>query len=233
MARPAIPKRIRLAEPAPSAAGQNVALAERPSSGDLRQNWLKTFRAVRAETERRASLLSSEDQVVQSMPDASPTKWHRAHVTWFFEQFLLLPHASGYRPFDERFGFLYNSYYVSAGPRQARPQRSLVTRPSAAEVAAYRAHVDDAVADLIATAKNFDELRPIIEIGLQHEQQHQELLLADILHAFSLNETHPVYDPAWQWPRSEERPAASAVLDGVHAIGHASEDFCFDNELPA
>ena len=205
----------------------------RDSHQNSRDHWLKAFGTVRAETERRAALLSAEDQVVQSMPDASPTKWHRAHVTWFFEQFLLRPHAKTYRVFDERFGFLYNSYYVSAGPRQARPQRGLVTRPSAAEVAAYRAHVDDAVADLIATAKNFDELRPIVEIGLQHEQQHQELLLTDILHAFSLNETHPVYDPAWQWPRSDERPAASAVLDGVHTIGHASEDFCFDNERPA
>ncbi|MGA7429008.1 MAG: DinB family protein, partial [Xanthobacteraceae bacterium] len=205
----------------------------RDSHQNSRDHWLKAFGTVRAETERRAALLSAEDQVVQSMPDASPTKWHRAHVTWFFEQFLLRPHAKTYRVFDERFGFLYNSYYVSAGPRQARPQRGLVTRPSAAEVAAYRAHVDDAVADLIATARNFDELRPIVEIGLQHEQQHQELLFTDILHAFSLNETHPVYDPAWQWPRSDERPAASAVLDGVHTIGHASEDFCFDNERPA
>jgi ergothioneine biosynthesis protein EgtB len=234
MARSVISKRVRLAEPAPSAAGQNVALAERPSSGDLRQDWLKTFRAVRAETERRASLLSSEDQVVQSMPDASPTKWHRAHVTWFFEQFLLRPHASGYRPFDERFAYLYNSYYVSAGPRQARPQRGLVTRPSAAEVAAYRAHVDDAVAALIETAEDFGGLIPIIEIGLNHEQQHQELLLTDILHAFSHNETHPAYDPGWQWPKpTSESLHAGATLDGIHSVGHDGAAFCFDNEQPA
>ncbi len=150
----------------------------------LRQDWLKAFQAVRAETERRAALLSAEDQVVQSMPDASPTKWHRAHVTWFFEQFLLRPHAKNYRVFDERFAFLYNSYYISAGPRQARPQRGLITRPSIDEVAAYRAHVDDAVTQLIETAENLDALIPIIEIGLHHEQQHQELLLTDILHAF-------------------------------------------------
>src|SRR5580692_10167486 len=130
---------------------------------DARAQWLNAFRAVRAETERRAALLSAEDQVVQSMPDASPTKWHRAHVTWFFERFLLLPHAKTYRVFDERFAFLYNSYYVSAGPRQARPQRGLVTRPSAAEVTAYRAHVDDAVAELIETAEDFGGLIPIIE----------------------------------------------------------------------
>ncbi len=122
-----------------------------------RQNWLG-LPGVRAETERRAALLSPEDQVVQSMPEASPTKWHRAHVTWFFEQFLLRPYARDYRPFDERFAFLYNSYYVSAGPRQARPQRGLITRPTAAEVTAYRAHVDAAVADLIETAKDFEDL---------------------------------------------------------------------------
>ena len=116
------------------------------------------FVAVRGETERRAALLSAEDQVVQSMPDASPTKWHRAHVTWFFEQFLLRPHLPSYRVFDERFAFLYNSYYVSAGPRQARPQRGLITRPSMAEVADYRAHVDEAVAQLIAGAGNFEGL---------------------------------------------------------------------------
>ncbi len=125
------------------------------------------------------------------MADASPTKWHRAHVTWFFEQFLLRAHDPDYRPFDERFAYLYNSYYVSAGPRAARPQRGLFTRPSANEVAAYRAHVDAAAARLIETSPDIERIAPIIEIGLNHEQQHQELLLTDILHAFSLNPTHP------------------------------------------
>src|SRR6201987_4911061 len=117
--------------------------------GDLRRVWRDAFVAVRLETERRAALLSSEDQGVQSMPDASPTKWHRAHVSWFFEQFLLRPHAKDYRAFDERFAYLYNSYYVSAGPRHARPQRGLITRPNADEVTAYRRHVDDAVIRLV------------------------------------------------------------------------------------
>jgi ergothioneine biosynthesis protein EgtB len=203
------------------------------AAADLRQHWLESFRAVRAETERRAALLSAEDQVVQSMPDASPTKWHRAHVTWFFEQFLLRPHAEAYRVFDERFAFLYNSYYVSAGPRQARPQRGLITRPTVAEVAAYRTHVDAAVTNLIQTATNFDELIPVIEIGLQHEQQHQELLLTDILHAFSFNETHPAYDPGWQWPKIGGRSATAAQLSGIHMIGYSGRGFCFDNEQPA
>jgi ergothioneine biosynthesis protein EgtB len=220
-------KRVRLADPV-----QTVDANER-LSGTSRQAWLSAFAAVRGETERRATLLSPEDQVIQSMPDASPAKWHRAHVTWFFEQFLLCPFAKDYRPFDERFAYLYNSYYVSAGPRQARPQRGLITRPSAAEVAAYRAHVDGAVARLIETADDFDLIAPIVEIGLHHEQQHQELLLTDILHAFSLNETHPAYDPDWQWPHRESNRAAADVLAGIHTIGHNGGGFCFDNEQPA
>ena len=139
------------------------------------------------------------------MPDASPTKWHRAHVTWFFEEFLLRKFAPSYPPFDERFAYLFNSYYVSAGPRHARPQRGLITRPGAAEVTAYRAHVDDAVAALIQSANDLAPLIAVIEIGLNHEQQHQELMLTDILHAFSLNATHPAYDPQWQWPQPEAK----------------------------
>src|ERR1051326_7050748 len=142
---------------------------------DLRAASIQAFREVRTETERRAAPLSAEDQVVQSMPDASPTKWHRAHTTWFFEQFLLIPHADGYQPFDDRFAFLFNSYYVAAGPRHARPKRGLITRPSAAEVAAYRAHVDAAVEALIAeaSAAALPEIARILEIGLNHEEQHQ------------------------------------------------------------
>jgi ergothioneine biosynthesis protein EgtB len=226
-------KRVRPAGPANPAMAGDGAVAESPS-GDPRQSWLKSFRAVRAETERRAALLSSEDQVVQSMPEASPTKWHRAHVTWFFEQFLLRPYVKDYRPFDERFAYLYNSYYVSAGPRAARPQRGLFTRPTAAEVTAYRAYVDEAVAKLIETGNDFGQLIPIIEIGLHHEQQHQELLFTDILHAFSLNETHPAYDPDWQWPRPAGNCSTGDVtLTGIHTIGHDGDGFCFDNELPA
>jgi ergothioneine biosynthesis protein EgtB len=233
--------RLRLADQSPAAAGLDAAPGA-PVSEDPQSHWIEAFRTVRAETERRAALLSAEDQVVQSMPDASPTKWHRAHVTWFFEQFLLRPHAEGYRAFDERFAYLYNSYYVSAGPRQARQQRGLITRPSADEIAAYRHHVDAAVVRLIESANdlsasNLSELAPIIEIGLHHEQQHQELLLTDILHAFSLNETHPAYDPQWQWPKSSSASPAAAefgpTLAGIHMVGHDGAGFCFDNERPA
>jgi len=223
--------RLRLAHRATPATGMNSE-ADKPSDNP-RQFWLKAFRSVRAETERRAASLSAEDQVVQSMPDASPTKWHRAHVTWFFEQFLLRPYLRDYRAYDERFGYLYNSYYISAGPRHARPQRGMITRPSADEISAYRSHVDGAVERLIETAANFDQLSPIVEIGLHHEQQHQELLLTDILHAFSLNETDPAYDPQWQWPQPTVRPVAGAPVGGIHTIGHDGNGFCFDNEQPA
>ena len=228
--------RLRTADHAPTEASPEVAL-EAASTEDPESYWLQAFRTVRAETERRAAFLSPEDQVVQSMPEASPTKWHRAHVSWFFEQFLLRSHAKDYRAFDERFAYLYNSYYVSAGPRHARPQRGLITRPSADEVTAYRRHVDEAVTRLIESANNLAELAPIIEIGLHHEQQHQELLLTDILHAFSLNETHPAYDSQWQWPQPAGTSAIGAkpstLLAGIHTIGHGGASFCFDNERPA
>src|SRR4029078_1244193 len=184
--------------------------AHRPkrSLNDTRAIWLEAFRRVRAETEKRASHLSAEDQIVQWMEDASPTKWHRAHVTWFFEQFLLVPHDSAYRIFDERFPFLFNSYYVAAGPRHARPQRGLITRPNGSEVAPYRAHVDAAVERLIGQvpAEAAEQVLTIVEIGLHHEQQHQELLLTDILHAFAQNPTDPVYDPEWKPPHATLGP---------------------------
>ena len=209
-------------------------------SDDVRAHWRAAFRRVRAETERRASHLSAEDQIVQSMADASPTKWHRAHVTWFFEQFLLVPHDPAYTIFDERFPFLFNSYYVAAGPRYARPQRGLITRPNGAEVTGYRAHVDAAVERLIETVPEADAARvfEILEIGLNHEQQHQELLLTDILHAFAQNPTNPAYDPDWRMPRAASGPraiGADAFVDvpaGIQTIGHEGDGFCFDNETP-
>src|ERR1700685_4338773 len=143
MPRAAATKRVRIADPA------NDSVMTAQPSGDPRHVWLNAFQAVRGETERRAALLSPEDQVIQSMPDTSPTKWHRAHTTWFFEQFLLRPSAPTYKPCDERFAYLFNSYYVAAGPRQARPQRGLITRPNAAAVAEYRAQVDAAGGALI------------------------------------------------------------------------------------
>jgi ergothioneine biosynthesis protein EgtB len=203
---------------------------------DPRTMWRDRFRAVRAETEQRAAPLSAEDQAVQSMADASPTKWHRAHTTWFFEQFLLLPHLAGYRAFDERFAYLFNSYYVAAGPRHARPKRGLLTRPDCGEIAAFRAHVDEGVERLIAAATEpkWPEVVRILEIGLHHEQQHQELILTDILHAFAQNPIAPAYRGDWQAPRAQPSRAEFAELPGgIHSIGFAGEGYCFDNESPA
>jgi ergothioneine biosynthesis protein EgtB len=211
----------------------------------IRRTWIQAFRAVRAETERRAAPLSAEDQSVQSMADASPTKWHRAHTTWFFEQFLLKPHDAGYREFDQRFAFLFNSYYVAAGPRHARPERGMITRPNADEVAAYRAHVDQSVEALLHSADEttLSQIVPLIEIGLHHEQQHQELLWTDILHAFSQNPTHPATDPAWQAPAWQGGSDYAELPAGIHSIGYEGQGldgqgldgqgFCFDNEQPA
>jgi len=202
---------------------------------ETRAVWREAFRCVRAETEARAAHLSAEDQIVQSMADASPTKWHRAHVTWFFETFLLTRHDPAYQIFDERFPFLFNSYYVAAGPRHARPDRGLITRPSHDDVTAYRAHVDKAVGRLIETvsAAEAERVFEIIEIGLHHEQQHQELLLTDILHAFAQNPTDPVYDAGWQPPRATLGPRGFVdVPAGIHKIGHDGEGYCFDNETP-
>jgi ergothioneine biosynthesis protein EgtB len=205
------------------------------SANDPRSVLREAFRAVRAETERRAARLGPEDQVVQSMADASPTKWHRAHMTWFFEQFLLVPHLAGYRVFDEAFGYLFNSYYVAAGPRHARPRRGLLTRPEGTQVTAYRAHVDDAVDRLIANVTDceFPAVARILEIGLNHEQQHQELILTDILHAFAQNPLAPCYDADWRAPHSQSAAGYAPVPSGVQSIGFAGEGYCFDNEEPA
>jgi ergothioneine biosynthesis protein EgtB len=224
MSRPA----VRLHDPAKG----EGAIAE--PIGDTRLFWRDAFVTVRNETERRAAPLSPEDQIVQSMPDASPAKWHRAHVTWFFEQFLLRPFEPSYRPFDERFAYLFNSYYVAAGPRHARPQRGLITRPGVAETTAYRAHVDAAVIKLIETTQKSERVFPIVEIGLHHEQQHQELMLTDLLHAFAQNPTHPVYDRHWQWPDGKRANSpADGLVAGIHTIGHDGASFSFDNERPA
>lgn len=220
----------------PQAAVSGLQRASVPPSRNPRELWADTFRAVRAETERRAGPLSAEDQTIQSMPDASPAKWHRAHTTWFFEQFLLKPYAPGYVEFDPRFAFLFNSYYVAAGPRHARPERGLITRPTTAEVAAYRAHVNAAVDRLIrgASSAELGAIVPIVEIGTHHEQQHQELLWTDILHAFAQNPTNPVYDASWRMPPFQTGNA-SAYADlpaGIHSVGFEGKGFCFDNEQP-
>ncbi len=169
------------------------------------------------------------------MTDASPTKWHRAHVTWFFETLILIPYAAGYQPFDEQFVYLFNSYYDSVGDRHPRPERGLLTRPPAAEIADYRRHVDDAMATFIAAAdgKTWEIAGPLVVLGLHHEQQHQELLLMDILHAFSRNAVNPAYQ-AYRASPARKAPPLDWIdyAGGVAEIGHAGPEFAFDNEGP-
>ncbi|WP_183261536.1 ergothioneine biosynthesis protein EgtB [Bradyrhizobium sp. CIR48] len=212
------------------------SLSSLSSAGNLAQRLEDAFLAVRNETERRAAPLSPEDQQIQSMPDASPTKWHRAHTTWFWEQFLLGEHAASYRPFHPDFAFLFNSYYVAAGPRHARNHRGDITRPSANEVGAYRNYVDAAVVKFFREAGE-DKLRaiaPLVEVGLNHEQQHQELMFTDILHAFAQNPVYPAYDPDWRFPAATRAADDWLTLnEGIHTVGHVDDSFHFDNEKPA
>ncbi|MGJ4997656.1 ergothioneine biosynthesis protein EgtB [Bradyrhizobium sp. HKCCYLS3077] len=207
-----------------------------PRSGAQAAGLIEAYLSVRGETERRAAPLSPEDQVIQSMPDASPAKWHRAHTTWFFEQFVLGEHCRGYTPYHPDYAFLFNSYYVSAGPRHTRGERGLITRPGAADVTAYRRHVDSAMVEFLgrADAATLAAVAPLVEVGLNHEQQHQELMLTDILHAFAQNPTAPAYDPSWRFPA----PAGSgedwiSLPEGIHTVGHAGDGYHFDNERPA
>jgi ergothioneine biosynthesis protein EgtB len=223
----------------PASAAATVA-APCPSffsdSGKLAEDLVETFLAVRNETERRAAHLTAEDQLIQSMPDASPAKWHRAHTTWFFEQFLLGEHCSGYKPFHPDYAYLFNSYYVSAGPRHARHQRGHLTRPAAEEITAYRRHVDAAIVKFFreADGSTLATIAPLVEVGLNHEQQHQELMLTDILHAFAQNPISPAYDPKWKFPASSRTGDEWVALnEGIHSIGYAGESFHFDNEKPA
>jgi ergothioneine biosynthesis protein EgtB len=193
---------------------------------------LTRYLDIRAETEARAALLSPEDQQVQSMPDCSPAKWHRAHITWFFETFIL-GQQPGYKWFDPAFGYLFNSYYEAVGSRHPRPERGMLTRPSAETVGRYRAHVDKAMAALLGGANPSDEMAQLIELGLHHEQQHQELLLTDIKHAFGLNPTRPAYRSEPELPGRLSGSADWVELPpGIYEAGAGEDGFAFDNERP-
>ncbi len=198
---------------------------------DISSGLVEQFRAVRDHTEHLASALTDEDQCVQSMPDASPAKWHRAHTTWFFEQFVLREHVPGYEVFDSDFGFLFNSYYETIGARQPRPARGLITRPGARNIGAYRRYVDAAMIQLLAERER--EVADLITLGLAHEQQHQELMITDMMHAFAQSPLMPAVLPGWREPKTP--PARMKTLDcagGAVAIGHDGSDFAFDNEGP-
>ncbi len=191
------------------------------------------YRAVRALSVELCRTLIPEDMTVQSMPDASPAKWHLAHTSWFFEQFLLVPHLKGYRPFHPQFNVLFNSYYYSVGGMHPRSQRGLITRPGVTQIMEYRAHVDQNMLALLEARVAGTELAFLTTLGLNHEQQHQELLLMDIKHLFYCNPLKP----AWR-----ELPAAADAVtmalkfisrpEGLYQIGHVGMDFAFDNETP-
>ena len=198
--------------------------------GMMEQPAIGAFWDVRRHTEQLCRHLTAEDQCIQSMPDASPAKWHRAHTTWFFEQFMLVPLLDGYTPFSAEFSYLFNSYYEAVGARHPRFARGMITRPGADEVTAYRAHVDAAMARLIGLGGDVGEL---LALGLQHEQQHQELLLTDMLHGMAQNPLAPAMLPGWAPPpRSDAADAFVAFPGGIVEIGRAGDGFAFDNEGP-
>ncbi|EFI52058.1 ergothioneine biosynthesis protein EgtB [Afipia sp. 1NLS2] len=218
-----------------ASAASGVSVASALPETSLSRTLSNAYRTVRDETERRAAHLSAEDQLIQSMPDASPAKWHRAHTTWFFEQFVLGQHVPGYKVFHPDYAFLFNSYYVSAGPRHARAQRGHLTRPGVEAVSAYRQYVDAQMLAFLESASE-EKLRaiaPLMEVGFNHEQQHQELMHTDILHAFAQNPIPPVYDENWSLPAPHRGGEPWFMLnEGIHTIGHQGDSFHFDNEKP-
>ena len=201
-----------------------------------RQHAVERYRIVRTWTEDIAAPLSPEDQVVQSMPDASPTKWHRAHTTWLFETVLLKGFDAGYQEHDPAFAFLFNSYYEGIGPRFERPDRGLLTRPSGDEIQGFRAAVDAAMETLIADLddSNWAEFKALLDLALNHEQQHQELLLTDVMHLLSRNPEFPAYrDDLPAVPSGTAPPLEwNELAGGVVEIGHDGGDFAFDCEGP-
>ena len=210
-----------------------MAIAPPPQAAALEPEAL----AARYQRVRNASLalaepLAPEDQVVQTIPEVSPTKWHLAHVTWFFERFCLLEHVPGYAPLDERYDYLFNSYYYTVGEMYRRPQRGLLSRPTVAEIRDYRGHVDDEMQRMIAARGDEPALAFLVELGLHHEQQHQELLLTDIKHVFFSNPLGPAYaDP----PETRSEATDLTFISrpgGLFEIGAGSGAFCFDNETP-
>lgn len=195
---------------------------------------LALYRETRAQTRRLVEPLSAEDQQVQSMPDASPTKWHLAHTTWYVEAFVLGPHQPGYAPYDPAFHYLFNSYYDAHGARHPRPRRGLLTRPGLGEVQAYRDTVDERVERFVAGPHVSAAALSLLELGCYHEGQHQELILTDVLHAFGQSPLRPAYDPSLP-----DLPPASAPAQGwiEHPggrveLGHTGGGFAFDNEGP-
>lgn len=192
------------------------------------------YARVRSMTLDLCSSLAPEDTVVQSMPDVSPTKWHLGHVTWFFERFVLEAFDAAYQRLNDQYDFIFNSYYYSAGQMHARPRRGLLTRPTLADIIAYRTHVDAAMQNLLQHSGDDPALSERVILGLNHEQQHQELLLTDIKHVFAQNPLLPAVSDALQYPDTRA-PTAYSFADGsagIQKIGFSGDGFGFDNETP-
>ncbi len=192
------------------------------------------YARIRSTTLDLCRHLQTEDFVVQSMPDVSPAKWHLAHVTWFFERFVLSPHLENYRVFDDRYDYIFNSYYYTAGEMHARSKRGLLTRPTVSDILNYREHVDDAVQKLLEVREGDAEIAGLVTLGLNHEQQHQELLLTDIKHVFSCNPLMPAVNLDLSVPPAQEAAPYSFTSgpSGIMEIGATGGDFFFDNETP-
>jgi ergothioneine biosynthesis protein EgtB len=214
----------------PSRSSSNTTAVVSP--GDL---LAARYHEVRRLSEALCEPLVAEDYVIQSMPDVSPTKWHLAHTSWFFETFVLEPTSPGYQPFHPHFSYLFNSYYNAVGERHCRPRRGIVSRPTVEETYRYRAYVDEHMVELLrdADADRLRELAPVVTLGLHHEQQHQELMLTDIKHVFTMNPLRPVY--------RERKPVGDYAVaplgwatheEGVYWIGHEGDGFAYDNEGP-
>ena len=204
-----------------------------PSAAPRAEALSARFGAVRAKTRALAAPLSAEDCAVQSMPEASPAKWHLAHTTWFFETFVLERHDPTRAPFDPAYRYLFNSYYNAVGDRHPRPERGLLTRPPLEQVLAYRAHVEGEVLELLERDALAPELRALVELGTHHEEQHQELLLTDLKHLLSCNPLRPAYRK--NWPLTPIHGRATTFLGfeaGAREIGHDGAGFAFDNETP-
>ena len=208
---------------------------EAPTASTDRESLLLDYRRIRQESESSCAPLQTEDYCIQTMPDVSPAKWHLAHTSWFFETFLLLPYRKNYRSFDPAYDHLFNSYYLTHGTPFSRPARGLLSRPTVAEIYSYRAAVDEAMQELISTAdeNTWPGIEALVALGLNHEQQHQELLLTDLKHVFAQNPLRPQYRDLPQSPASELEPITwQPIVEGIHAIGHSGDGFYFDNELP-
>ena len=222
--------------------GQGSSADRKPAPDDSeRLELVRSYRKTRAATERLTRHLQPGDMVLQAMPDASPVRWHLAHVTWFFEEFVLKAHEPGFAPYNDQYAFLFNSYYESIGARWARVDRGLLSRPTVEEIIDYRHAVDERIEALIDSlpGRDFADLWQIVTLGINHEQQHQELLCTDLKAAFGLNPVFPVAFPLDDLDRAQDEAAGAPANErwvgfsgGLHEVGHSGEGFHFDNEAP-